>query len=413
MDIHFPKKRKLIDYKRFNEQSLNRNNEIEIIHGMQEIKLNGSENQKRWDWEKTQVKLFRININTLKIEQAQSIGGGFINELKNILLTFWAASEVLKGEMTLGMMMASVQIVGQLNAPVIQLIQFIMSAQDAKISIERLGDIHNKEEEDHLLTEVDLQTISNQDIIIENLSFRYSDFQKEDSLKNISFKIPKGKCTAIVGASGSGKTTLMKMLLKFYKPNEGEILIGTTPLLSIPSSAWRSICGTVMQEGFIFSDSIYNNIALPGEVKDIKKLTQACRMANIYDFIQSLPLKFNTFIGRNGIGLSTGQKQRLVLARAIYRDSSYLFFDEATSALDSNNEKAVTDSILHLGRDKTSVLIAHRLSTVKNADQIIVLDNGRIVEVGTHQQLIDAQMHYFDLFKNQLEANSLEHSQVI
>lgn len=400
--IVFLKRRKEIDYLRFKQSSTNQSTEIQLIQGMQEIKLNGAEKQKRWEWENVQVNLFKVNIKSLLLEQYQSIGGNFINELKNILITFWAAKEVINGDITLGMMMAITQIVGQLNAPIMQFIGFIRAGQDAKISLERLSEIHNKPNEDE--NEREQSGIPMEaDIDIKNLSFRYGGPNDKYVLQDINMTIPYGKTTAIVGFSGSGKTTLLKLLLKFYEPQEGEILINETPLKNINSKTWRSKCGTVMQDGFMFSDTIGKNIAITEEGLNLERLMKATEIANIQEFILDLPLKFETKIGSDGIGLSQGQKQRIMIARAAYKHPEYLLFDEATSALDSSNEATITNNLQKYSQGKTSIIIAHRLSTVKNADQIIVLDRGTIMEQGTHSELIDKRDIYFNLVKDQID----------
>ncbi|MFT5914042.1 MAG: ATP-binding cassette subfamily B protein [Bacteroidia bacterium] len=341
-------------------------------------------------------------MSSLALAQYQNAGGGFLNELKNILITFWAAKEVIDGNMTLGMMLATQQILGQLNAPVLQFVTFIQEAQDAKISLERLGEIHNKPDEDEQTTTAMLIP-ENKDLKLQNVDFRYGDPNADFVLEKLSLTIPHGKTTAIVGASGSGKTTLLKLLLKFYDPESGEIKLGETPLKSLDSKLWRAKVGSVMQDGFIFSDSIARNIALGEETINTEQLLFACEVANIRSFIEELPLNYNTKIGGDGIGLSQGQKQRVMIARAVYKNPDYLFFDEATSALDANNEKEITQKIEAFTQNKTVIVIAHRLSTVKNADQIIVLDKGKIAEIGTHKDLVKQKGLYFELVKNQLE----------
>ncbi|MFT6960521.1 MAG: ATP-binding cassette subfamily B protein [Flammeovirgaceae bacterium] len=400
--LFFMKRRRELDFKRFNQASSNQSNEVQLVQGMQEIKLNNCEKQKRWEWEGIQVKLFKISLSSLALAQYQNAGGGFLNELKNILITFWAAKEVIDGNMTLGMMLATQQILGQLNAPVLQFVTFIQEAQDAKISLERLGEIHNKPDEDEQTTTAMLIP-ENKDLKLQNVDFRYGDPNADFVLEKLSLTIPHGKTTAIVGASGSGKTTLLKLLLKFYDPESGEIKLGETPLKSLDSKLWRAKVGSVMQDGFIFSDSIARNIALGEETINTEQLLFACEVANIRSFIEELPLNYNTKIGGDGIGLSQGQKQRVMIARAVYKNPDYLFFDEATSALDANNEKEITQKIEAFTQNKTVIVIAHRLSTVKNADQIIVLDKGKIAEIGTHKDLVKQKGLYFELVKNQLE----------
>lgn len=403
--LFFMKRRRVLDFKRFNQAASNQSNEVQLIQGMQEIKLNNCEKQKRWEWEAIQIKLFKISLSSLALQQYQNSGGSFINELKNILITFWAAKEVIDGNMTLGMMMAAQQILGQLNAPILQFVNFIQEAQDAQISLERLGEIHNREDEDANI-ETAMVIPEGKDIVIKDLDFRYDDPNADFVLHQLNMVIPQGKTTAIVGASGSGKTTLLKLLLKFYDPENGEIKLGDTPLRNLDSRMWRNKIGVVMQDGFIFSDSIANNIALGDEEVNITKLVAACETANIRTFIEEMPLNYNTKIGSDGIGLSQGQKQRLMIARAVYKNPEFLFFDEATSALDAKNEREITEKIEKFTSNKTVIVIAHRLSTVKNADQIVVLDRGEIKEVGNHEQLTKLRGLYYELVKNQLELGS-------
>ncbi|WP_109439106.1 peptidase domain-containing ABC transporter [Aquimarina sp. AU119] len=398
----FFKKRKKLDYKRFSQISEEQSKVIELVNGMQEIKLHNAEKRKRWNWEFVQAKLFRISIENLALEQYQSVGSSFINELKNILITVFSAKLVIDGDITLGMMLAITAIVGQLNAPISQLINFLRELQDAQISLERLGEIHNKEDEEQAGEEKIKEIAKNSGFEIKNLLFRYVGSDKP-VLENLDLSIPANKITAIVGVSGSGKTTLMKLLLKFYEPDEGQIFIGSHDLKNVSQRSWRDQFGVVMQEGYIFNDTIANNIAVGEDYVDKKKLAHAVDVANIKDFIESLPLSYNTKIGMEGVGLSTGQKQRLFIARSVYKNPKYLFFDEATSALDANNEKVIMEKLDIFFKDKTVMVIAHRLSTVKNAHQIVVLDKGEIVEVGNHETLIEKKGNYYNLVKNQLE----------
>lgn len=400
--ILFLKKRKELDYKNFSQVSEEQSKVIELINGMQSIKLHNAELQKRWGWEHVQAKLFKISIESLTLEQWQSVGSSFINEVKNIVITILSAILVINGEITLGMMLAITYIVGQLNSPISQLINFVWEVQDARISLDRLGEIHQKENEEKEGEEKIKEFSENLNLVVHSISFRYPGFEKP-VLKNLSFEIPAQKITAIVGASGSGKTTLMKLLLKFYEPNEGLINLGHYDLKNIAQKTWREKCGVVMQEGYIFNDTIARNIAVGEEYIDKPKLIHAVNTANIQDFIESLPLAYNTKIGMEGVGLSTGQKQRMLIARAVYKNPDYLFFDEATSALDANNEKVIMENLNHFFIDKTVVVIAHRLSTVKNADQIVVLDNGKIIETGNHETLTAQKGAYYHLVKNQLE----------
>jgi len=398
----FLKKRRDLDYKRFSQVSQEQSKVIELVNGMQEIKLHNAEKQKRWGWEFLQARLFKVSIEGLALEQYQSVGSGFINEVKNILITVLSAKLVIDGEITLGMMLAISYIVGQLNSPIAQLINFIREVQDAKISLDRLSEIHNKEDEE----QHDVDKISdipiNSNLELSRVSFRYigSDLFV---LNDLDLTIPANKITAIVGTSGSGKTTLMKLLLKFYEPNEGQIKLGNYDLKNVSQKAWRNQCGVVMQEGYIFSDTISNNIAVGEDYVDKKKLAHAVDVANIKEYIETLPLSYNTKIGMEGVGLSTGQKQRLLIARAVYKNPNFLFFDEATSALDANNEKVIMEKLNTFFEDKTVVVIAHRLSTVRNADQIVVLEQGKIVEVGNHEALVKQKGNYYHLVKNQLE----------
>lgn len=431
----FLKKRKHIDYNRFQRARENQNSIYEIITGMQEIKLYNGQKARRWEWERIQAKLFRVNIKSLALEQYQEIGSSFFTQLKNIIISYSAAMLVINQEITLGVMLSISYIIGQMNNPLAQIIQFIRSIQDAKISLDRLGEIHNRQEEesnedlvgfnDNLESHIkglrqeegmyinhshfmkNINTEKGSGITIHNLSFRYGGPKSPLVLKNVSMHIPKGKVTAIVGASGSGKTSLMKLLLKFYPPAEGAILVDGINLQDISAQLWRNNCGTVMQEGYIFSDSIARNIAVNGERIQEERLYDAIKAANVHDYIARLPLGFNTRIGNTGSGLSGGQKQRLFIARAIYKDPKYLFFDEATSALDSNNEKVIMENLHQFYEGRTVLVIAHRLSTVKNADQIIVMKDGEIVEQGTHYELADRKGYYFELVKNQLELGAV------
>ncbi len=400
--ILFLKKRRDLDYKHFSQVSQEQSKVIELINGMQEIKLHNAEKQKRWGWEFVQARLFRISIKSLALEQYQSVGSGFINELKNILISILAAKFVIDGSITLGMMLAISYIVGQLNSPIAQLINFIREVQDAKISLERLSEIHNKEDEEQQDEQKITEIPNDAGFELNKVSFRYIG-SDQLVLKEMDVTIPANKVTAVVGVSGSGKTTLMKLLLKFYEPNTGQIKLGNFDLKNISQKAWRNQCGVVMQEGYIFNDTIANNIAVGVDYIDKKKLAHAVDVANIKSFIETLPLSYNTKIGMEGVGLSTGQKQRLLIARAVYKNPNFLFFDEATSALDANNEKEIMGKLNVFFKDKTVMVIAHRLSTVKNADQILVIDRGKIVEKGTHKDLVKLKGNYYKLVKNQLE----------
>ncbi|MCB0565430.1 MAG: peptidase domain-containing ABC transporter [Phaeodactylibacter sp.] len=399
----FLRRRKEIDYHRFQELSYHQNTLIELIQGMQEIKLQNSGHKRRWQWSDIQSRLFGINLQSLAIDQYQNAGGAFITQLKDILITFLTAKLVIEGEITLGMMLAVQFIIGQLNVPLRQMITFIRTGQDAKISLERLWEVQNlkAEEEDTPFNATSFPS-DHRDIRIEGLSFQYNKLA-DNVLKGIDLLIPEGKVTAIVGASGSGKTTLVKLLLGFYPPSQGSIKACGLPFSNINKAFWRSQCGAVMQDGFIFSDTIANNIAESAGQVDKQKLLQAVETAKIREYIESLPLNYNTMIGAKGNGISQGQRQRILIARAIYKDPEFLFFDEATNALDAQNEKAIVRNLEQFFQGKTAVVVAHRLSTVKNADQIVVLDNGEIVEKGSHQELVEKKGAYYELIKDQLE----------
>lgn len=399
----FMRKRRELDFGRFRQLSENQSNLIQLITGMQEIKLNNIEKQKRWEWEDIQAKLFRVNVRSLGLNQYQQAGATFINETKNIIITILTATAVITGDMTLGMMLAVQYILGQLNSPLDQMIGFFHRTQDAKISLERLGEVHLSEDEEAVDEDKTTVLPENKSIKILKMSFQYEGPHSPFVLNDVELSIPESKVTAIVGVSGSGKTTLVKLLLGFYKPVKGEIKIGDINLNNINIRVWRDHCGVVMQDGFIFSDTIANNIAMGADVINKEKLSDAVRIANIQDLIESLPLGFNTKIGTNGYVLSQGQRQRILIARSVYKDPEYLFFDEATNALDANNEKVIMDNLEQFFKGKTVVVVAHRLSTVKNAGQIVVLDKGKIVEQGTHKELIRAKGAYFELVKNQLE----------
>lgn len=402
----FLKRRKELDYKRFAQMSGEQSKVMELINGMQEIKLHNAEQQKRWSWEYVQARLFKIEIKRLTLDQTQNIGSNFINEVKNILITMFSAKLVIDGQITLGMMLSVSYIIGQLNNPILQIIGFIHSAQDAKIALERLSEIHNREDEENAEEQKIHDVPVNADFSLKNVHFRYIG-SSEEVLKGLDLTIPANKVTAIVGASGSGKTTLMKILLKFYEPSDGEINLGYHHLAAISHHAWREHIGVVMQEGYIFNDTITNNIAIGQDVIDKERLRQAVEIANIKEYIDRLPLGYNTKIGMEGIGMSGGQKQRLFIARAIYKNPKFIFFDEATSSLDANNEKIIMENLNQFFKERTAVVIAHRLSTVKNADQIVVLDKGKIIEKGNHDELIQLKGSYYNLVKNQLELEKL------
>ncbi len=405
-------RRKKLDYKRFQQAGETNSKVIELISGMQEIKLHNAERQKRWGWERIQVKFYRISLQALSLEQTQAVGSRIINEIKNIFTTIVAAKLVIDGQLTLGMMLSVSYIIGQLNSPVLQLVGVVKAWQDARISLDRLTEIHQKEEENHIkpgaganpafATSPFLPVPPLHDIYLKNVSFRYNELSAE-VLKGITMKIPAGQVTAIVGSSGSGKTTLLKLLMRFYEPRHGEVFIDRTGLVQTDIQEWRQRCGVVMQEGFIFNDTIAGNIAIGEDLPDWDRLNHAATVANIKSFIDELPLAFNTKIGQEGLGISTGQKQRLLIARAVYKNPEILFFDEATSSLDANNEKEIMEHLKEFYKGKTVVIIAHRLSTVKDADQIVVLDNGTIAEEGNHESLTARRGFYYRLVKNQLE----------
>ncbi|MBN2728143.1 MAG: peptidase domain-containing ABC transporter, partial [Bacteroidales bacterium] len=399
----FMKRRRELDYKRFALAASNQSTLFQIITGMQEIKLNNCERQKRWEWERLQAAQFKVSIKGLALGQYQQLGSVFLAQSTSIFITFLAARAVINGEMTIGMMMAVTYIVGQISSPINQLIGFIQSLQDAKISLERLGEIHNKPNEES--EEMNRVTFlpENRSLKISNLTFRYEGPSSPAVLKDVNLDIPEGKVTAIVGTSGSGKTTLIKLLLGIYKPENGEIHVSDLALEHIKGSFWREKCGVVMQDGYIFSDTIAANIAPGDENIDRKKLLHAVKVANIREFIESLPLGYNTKIGQEGSGISQGQKQRILIARAVYKDPEFIFLDEATNSLDANNEKEIMENLDEFFKGRTVVVVAHRLSTVKNADQIIVLEKGEIIEQGTHTELAAKKGAYYKLVKNQLE----------
>lgn len=399
----FLRRRRVLDFRRFEQMAENQNTLIQMVNGMQDIKLYNAERQKRWGWERIQAKLFRINVQYLSTDQLQRAGAAFINEGKNIVISVVAAQAVINSDMTLGMMLAVQYIIGHMNAPLEALVQFLLSAQEAKISLERMQEIHQRPDEESNEHPRIKEMPSKGDLSLSQVSFRYGGPRDPWVLQHLNLRIPKGKTLAIVGSSGSGKTTLLKLLLGFYPPQEGSIRVGDLNLAHLDQESWRKQCGVVMQDGFIFSDTIARNIALGEEYIDTTRLLDAARAANIQEFIETLPLAFNTKIGEEGIGLSQGQRQRLLIARAIYKEPNYFFFDEATNALDAHNERQILQNLEGVFRDKTVVVVAHRLSTVKKADHIVVLEKGEIIEEGTHEQLTTLRGAYYNLVREQLE----------
>jgi len=401
--VFFLKKRRVLDFKRFDISAKNQNSIMQLVNGIQDIKLNNCEKQKRWEWERIQAKLFRFNMKSLALGQYQQLGTFFINEGKNLLITYIAAKSVINGSLTLGEMMAVQYIVAQLNNPIEQLLSFIQQLQDAKISLERLNEIREIDDEDQAGKTFIQQIPQMGSLCLNEITFTYPGAGNKPVLKNINIEIPEGKTTAIVGMSGSGKTTILKLLLRFYLPQKGSIKIGDVLLDELSFEAWRAECGVVMQEGFIFSDSIVKNIAVGDENPDPERLSEAIKIANLVDFVSSMPMGINTLIGTEGNGISQGQKQRILIARAVYKNPKYIFFDEATNSLDANNERVIMENLDRFFKGRTVVVVAHRLSTVKNADNIIVLDNGHLVEQGAHSILSKSHGEYYELVKNQLE----------
>jgi len=401
--LSFMRYRRKLDFKRFAQASANQSNLVQLVTGMQEIKLNNCEKQQRWKWERIQVKLFKISIQGVALGQYQQIGSVFFSQTTGLFISFLSAKAVVDGNITLGMMMAISYIIGQLSGPVGQVINFTQSLQDAKISLERLNEIHNKEDEEQTIENKIDAIPENKTLRMRDVCFSYDGAERDYVLENLNLEIPQNKVTAIVGASGSGKTTIIKLLLGFYYPIKGKIIIDNTPLDEINPHLWRQKTGAVMQDGFVFSDTIANNIAVGEEEIDKKRLLHAVETANIREFIESLPLKYNSKIGMEGNGISQGQRQRLLIARAVYKNPEFLFFDEATNSLDTNNERVIMNNLTEFYIGKTVVVVAHRLSTVQNADNIIVLEKGKVIEEGTHKELTEKQGAYYELVRNQLE----------
>ena len=401
----FLKKRRLLDYQEFEQRARNQSKTMQMLNGMQEIKLQNCERRRRWEWEDIQADLFQTSITSMKLQQNQEAGSILINEIKNIVITVVAATSVVSGELSLGMMLSIQYIIGQLNAPIEQFVQFIYGWQDVQISLERMSEIRERREEETEERPVTFFTDGKgaRDINIHHVTFQYEGIRSPKVLDDVSLTIPEGKITAIVGTSGSGKTTLIKLLLGYYNPVAGIIQIGENNLKNFNLRWWRSECGAVMQDGYIFSESIARNIAVDDGEIDQSRLLLAARIANIEEFVEHLPLKYNTMIGQDGQGISQGQRQRVLIARAVYKNPSYLFFDEATNSLDANNERGIVENLTGFYKGKTVVIVAHRLSTVRDADQIVVLERGRIVEIGNHVSLIERKGFYYKLVRNQLE----------
>ena len=401
--LFFMRYRRELDAKRFNLSSTEQSRIIQLIQGMQDIKLNNCERQKRWEWERIQVRLFKVSVRGLTIGQIQQAGSVFFTQTTNIIISFIAAKAVVEGDMTLGMMMSQTYIIGQISAPIGDFINFAHTLQDARISMERLNDIHAQEDEEYDIGNKLSLLPENGTITVRDLTYNYSGAERDYAIKNLSLDIPEGKVTAIVGESGSGKTTLIKLLQGFYKPNSGTIKVGGIGLDCINPHLWRKSTGSVMQESYIFSDTIAKNIALSTDEVDVKRLYDSALLANADEFISALPLGYNTRIGMEGSGVSQGQRQRLLIARAIYKNPKYLFFDEATNSLDATNERIIMENLQKIFQNRTVVIAAHRLSTVMNADNIVVMKKGEIVEQGTHSELVALRGHYYTLVKNQLE----------
>lgn len=399
----FMRRRAAIDFRFFELYGQQQSKVIELLDGIEEIKISNSSKQKRWEWEEIQAKIYKVRIKSLSLDQIQHNGFEIIIRFTGILLTIITAKLVIENKITLGAMFAINMIVGQLTNPIYSIIDFIPAWQDAKLALLRINEVHNQKNEEIEDSSLNSNIPLASDISFKDVSFSYTGTKNNLILKNLNLKIDYGKVTAIVGASGSGKTTLLKLLLKFYTPTEGKISIGETELINLSSSALRNQCGVVMQGGKIFSDSIVNNIALGQEV-DMEQIVMTSALANLDDFVNSnLPMGYFTKIGEDGLQLSEGQKQRLLLARAMYKNPDYLFLDEATSSLDAKNESEIMTSLNNFGQGKTVIIVAHRLSTVRNAHKIVVLQDGEIVEYGKHEELIAYKGYYYSLIKEQLE----------
>lgn len=401
--VMFLHRRKVLDYEMFEVQSSSQNKTYQFITTMQEIKLQNCECRRRHEWEDVQADMFEVQMKSLKMQQTQEAGSIIINEVKNIFITVFAATAVINGEITLGAMLAVQYIVGQLNSPIDQLMSFLYSMQDVKISLDRINEIHQRPDEDDGRRGVVSRVDGGNSIAVRNIGFRYDRHSPKLIIKGVSLQIAPGKVTAIVGASGSGKTTLIKLMLGYYRPETGDILVNGTDLATLNLRQWRQRCGVVMQDGVIFSESIARNIAIDDAEIDERRLHEAAQIACIHDFIVTLPLGYNTQVGHDGLSLSQGQKQRILIARAVYRNPDFIFLDEATNSLDATNERAIVENLARFYRNRTVVIVAHRLSTVRHADNIAVIDAGQLIEQGTHEQLVALRGTYFRLIKNQLE----------
>ena len=400
--FNFLSKRRVLDYQLFEQQGISQNKTYQFMTNIPEIKLQDCEKRRRWEWEDSQAELFRVQMKSMKLQQTQEAGNILINEIKNILITVFAATAVINGQITLGAMLAIQYIVGQLNSPIEQLMQFVYSLQDVMISLERINEVHEYKNEDERERELN-EFVDKSSILFKDVDFKYDVHSIKNTISKINFTIPEGKVTAIVGASGSGKTTLVKLMLGYYPVLKGEIIIAGENINKYNLKWWRRHCGVVMQDGVIFSESIARNIAIDDKEINIKRLEEAAKIACIHDYIMSLPLKYNTLIGLDGVGLSQGQKQRILIARAVYKNPKFIFLDEATNSLDAKNERDIVENLNKFFKGRTVVVVAHRLSTVKDADEIIVMEKGEIVETGSHSELIEKRGYYYKLVKNQLE----------